>query len=130
MRKKILSSTMSVLASAALITSAIAQDSAEEWTALSQSWVKQSVSLNQGVSQKKAKKIILFVGDGMGVSTVTAARIRDGQLKGMHGEENYLSFEAMPNVALSKVYNVNSQVPDSAGTMTAMVCTVSRPMWV
>jgi len=121
MRKKILVSTLGMLASAAMATSVQAQDSAEEWTALGQSWVTQSVELKQGVSQKKAKKIILFVGDGMGVSTVTAARIRDGQLQGMDGEENYLSFETMPNVALSKVYNVNSQVPDSAGTMTAMV---------
>ncbi len=121
MLKKILTSTMGALASTALITSVLAQDSAEEWTALGQSWVGQAVELQHGVSKKKAKKIILFVGDGMGVSTVTAARIRDGQLKGMQGEENYLSFETMPNVALSKVYNVNSQVPDSAGTMTAMV---------
>ena len=121
MRKKILASTMGVLASTALVTSSLAQDTAEEWTALGQSWVRQSVELKQGVSQNKAKKIILFVGDGMGVSTVTAARIREGQLMGLDGEEHYLSFETMPNVALSKVYNVNSQVPDSAGTMTAMV---------
>lgn len=120
MRKKRFTSTMAALASAALVSSVLAQDSAEEWTALGQSWVSQAVELQHGVSKKKAKKIILFVGDGMGVSTVTAARIRDGQLKGMQGEENYLSFETMPNVALSKVYNVNSQVPDSAGTMTAM----------
>lgn len=32
--------------------------------------------------------VVLFVGDGMGVSTVTAARILDGQNKGLAGEEN------------------------------------------
>jgi alkaline phosphatase len=68
-----------------------------------------------------AKNVILFVGDGMGVSTVTAARILDGQLRGETGEENWLSFERLPYVALSKTYNTNQQVPDSAGTMTAMV---------
>jgi len=68
-----------------------------------------------------AKNIILFVGDGMGVSTVTAARILDGQQKGMLGEENSLSFGRFPFVGLSKTYNVDAQTPDSAGTMTALI---------
>ncbi len=68
-----------------------------------------------------AKNIILFVGDGMGVSTVTAARILDGQQKGMSGEENSLSFGRFPFVGLSKTYNVDAQTPDSAGTMTAII---------
>jgi len=38
-----------------------------------------------------AKNIILFVGDGMGISTVTAARILEGQMRGKNGEENQLS---------------------------------------
>ena len=67
------------------------------------------------------RNVILLVGDGMGVSTVTAARILDGQNRGQPGEENYLSFERFPNVALVKTYNVDAQVPDSAGTMTALV---------
>ncbi len=69
----------------------------------------------------KARNVILFVGDGMGVSTVTAARILEGQLRGQTGEENLLSFERFPYTALSKTYNVDMQVPDSAGTMTAMM---------
>ncbi len=68
----------------------------------------------------KAKNVILFIGDGMGVSTVTAARIYDGQSRGEPGEENMLSFEKFPNVALVKTYNTNQQVSDSAGTATAM----------
>jgi len=67
-----------------------------------------------------ARNVIVFVGDGMGVSTVTAARIFDGQSKGMAGEENWLAFERFQNVALVKTYNTNQQVPDSAGTATAM----------
>jgi len=35
----------------------------------------------------KAKNVIIFIGDGMGVSTVTAARIFDGQSKGLKGEK-------------------------------------------
>ena len=68
-----------------------------------------------------AKNIILFVGDGMGVSTVTAARILEGQQRGMLGEENSLSFGRFPFVGLTKTYNVDAQTPDSAGTMTAII---------
>jgi alkaline phosphatase len=68
-----------------------------------------------------AKNVILFIGDGMGVSTVTAIRILDGQRKGMPGEENVLSFERFPHVALSKTYEINQQVGESAGTATAIM---------
>ena len=68
-----------------------------------------------------AKNIILFVGDGMSITTITAARILAGQLRGDYGEENLLSFEAFPYTGLSKTYNTNQQTPDSAGTMSAMV---------
>lgn len=68
-----------------------------------------------------ATNVILFVGDGMGVSTVTAIRILDGQQKGMSGEENVLSFERFPHVALSKTYEIDQQVGESAGTATAIM---------
>jgi alkaline phosphatase len=68
-----------------------------------------------------AKNIILFVGDGMSLTTVTASRIFDGQRKGLLGEENNLSFDKFPFSGLAKTYAVDTQVPDSASTMTAMV---------
>jgi len=71
--------------------------------------------------QKPAKNVILFVGDGMGISTITAARILAGQQNKVNGEASQLSFEKFPYLALSKTYNTNMQVPDSAGTMTAMI---------
>ena len=67
------------------------------------------------------RNLILFIGDGMGVSTVTAARIYAGQLAGGSGEEHSLSFERFPNLALVKTYTADMQVPDSAGTMTALM---------
>ena len=70
---------------------------------------------------RKAKNVILFVADGMGPTTVTAARIFDGQTRGVDGESNVLSFENFPFVALAKTYNTDAQTPDSAGTMSAMV---------
>jgi len=35
-----------------------------------------------------AKDVILFIGDGMGVSTLTAARILEGQMPGESGLQN------------------------------------------
>ncbi|WP_299196167.1 alkaline phosphatase [uncultured Erythrobacter sp.] len=68
----------------------------------------------------RAKNVILFIGDGMGISTITAMRIYAGQKLGQTGEEYVLPFEMFDNVALVKTYNVDAQVPDSAGTATAM----------
>lgn len=69
----------------------------------------------------KAKNIIFVLGDGMGVSTLTAARIFVGQKHGLLGEEFSLSFERFPHTALIKTYNVDLQTPDSAGTMSALM---------
>ena len=68
-----------------------------------------------------ARNVILFIGDGMGISTVTAARILEGQMRGETGEENLLSFEQLPYLALSKTYSANQQTSDSAPTMSAMM---------
>ena len=57
----------------------------------------------------------------MGLSTVTAARIFDGQSEGKKGEEHALAFEDFDHLALIKTYNTNAQVPDSAGTATAIL---------
>ena len=89
-------------------------------------WVKNGEAALKAAQEitpnnKSAKNVILFVGDGMGVSTITAARIFEGQQKGIDGEGNQLAFEKLPYVALSKTYSANQQTPDSAPTMTAMV---------
>ena len=76
------------------------------------------------------RNAILFMGDGMGVSTVTAARILEGQQLGGPGEEHYLSFERFDHVALVKTYNTDAQVSDSAGTMSAIVTGVKTRMGV
>lgn len=69
----------------------------------------------------QAKNVILFVGDGMGVSTVTAMRIFAGQSQGLDGESYKLAMEQMPYAAFSRTYSHDYQVPDSAATATAMV---------
>ncbi|MDO9103608.1 MAG: alkaline phosphatase [Methylovulum sp.] len=99
------------------------------WYAAGEAKVDENIALKRITG--KAKNVILFVGDGMGVSTVTAARILAGQQPNIidagnvtpasSGEENSLSFELFPYLALSKTYSANQQTPDSAPTMTAMV---------
>ncbi len=92
------------------------------WYTDAQDTLNSKLRMTHGIGHLwRAKNVILFVGDGMGISTVTAARILDGQLKGMPGEENFLSFGKFPFTGLSKTYNVDAQTPDSAGTMTAMM---------
>ncbi|XP_068599630.1 intestinal-type alkaline phosphatase-like [Brachionichthys hirsutus] len=76
------------------------------------------------LSNNQAKNIILFLGDGMGITTVTAARILKGQLARKSGEESSLVMDTFPHLALSKTYNVDQQMPDSAGTATAYLCGV------
>ena len=79
----------------------------QQWLPLKQvenSWYQDASKMLQHKMQNpvlknssfKAKNVILFVGDGMGVSTVSAARILQGQLAGKSGEENLLSFEHFP----------------------------------
>lgn len=95
------------------------KESRRQWLADGRRAVREAKGLRARVN--RARNVILFVGDGMGVSTVTAARILEGQLRGESGEENLLSFERLPYVALSKTYSTNQQTPDSAPTMTAII---------
>ena len=47
----------------------------------------------------EAKNVVFFLGDGMGISTITAARIFAGQTRGTDGEEFDLAFDHFDNVA-------------------------------
>ncbi|NXT68384.1 PPBT protein, partial [Chaetops frenatus] len=95
----------------------------EYWRRQAQETLRNALRL-QRLNQNVAKNLILFLGDGMGVSTVTAARILKGQLQHGQGEESLLEMDKFPFVALAKTYNTNAQVPDSAGTATAYLCGV------
>lgn len=81
----------------------------------------QPVAAAQTSPENTPQNLILFIGDGMGISTITAGRIFDGQSKGLSGEAHSLSFENFDHVALVKTYNFDAQVPDSAGTATAIM---------
>lgn len=94
-------------------------ENAEGWFAAGAGAIKQNKHSFPNLAQ--ARNVILFVGDGMGVSTVTAARILEGQLQGQDGEFNRLSFEKFDHFAMSVTASANQQTSDSAPTATAMV---------
>jgi alkaline phosphatase len=94
------------------------------WYQQGDDWLNTKLeSLQQAPSEQvnKAKNLILFVGDGMSITTLTAGRIWQGQQMGKLGEEHFLHFEHFPHSALIKTYNTNQQTPDSAGTMSAIM---------
>ncbi|KAG5681594.1 hypothetical protein PVAND_011010 [Polypedilum vanderplanki] len=87
-------------------------------------WKKEAQRKLKSQIEKKfntniAKNVILFMGDGMSLSTITASRIYEGQLKHKTGEENSLSFENFDHIGLSKSYCVDKQTADSACSATA-----------
>ncbi|KAM4016694.1 LOW QUALITY PROTEIN: alkaline phosphatase, tissue-nonspecific isozyme [Anomaloglossus baeobatrachus] len=95
----------------------------EYWRSQAQETLRKALEL-QRLNIRIANNVIMFLGDGMGVPTVTATRILKGQLAGKPGEESVLEMDRFPYVALAKTYNTNAQVPDSAGTATAYLCGV------
>jgi len=66
-------------------------------------------------SRRKARNVIFFVGDGMGVSTMTATRVFS---VGVGGQ---LVVDQFPYTALSRTYSADAITADSAPTMTAMM---------
>ena len=90
--------------------------------------------LKQTPNTKKAKNAIIFLGDGMGVNTVTAGRIYKGQKYGkLINAESYKTFIDQiadeGTVGLSKTYCVDRQTPDSAATGTAYLTGVKAKYW-
>ncbi|KTF74611.1 hypothetical protein cypCar_00036624 [Cyprinus carpio] len=81
------------------------------WKEWAQRTLKNALTL-QDLNKNVAKNIILFLGDGMGVPTVTAARILKGQMSGQNGEETQLEMDKFPYVALSKHITPMLSVPD------------------
>ncbi len=60
-------------------------------------------ALTEGIKVAGAKNIILIVGDGMGITTTSTARIYHSQSRGLIGEDALLAWDKFPHVALSQV---------------------------
>lgn len=86
----------------------------EDWHKIARDLLKEQLKIQTNTN--KAKNIILFIGDGMGIPTITSARIYKGQQMNKTGEETVFKFEEFPNVALSKVRN--NHIP----TLTLPMC--------
>lgn len=69
----------------------------------------------------RAKNVIIFIGDGMGISTLTAARIYQGQKLGRDGESFTTAMDSLSHAALVKTYSHDAQVSDSAPTASAIM---------
>lgn len=67
------------------------------------------------IQEQKPKNIILMIGDGMGVSQISA---------GLYSNNNRLALESFPVVGFHKSYSFNDLITDSAAGATAFACGV------
>lgn len=65
------------------------------------------------VTEPTAKNVIFFLGDGMGITTLTASRIYSV------GEEGDLTIDTLPETAFVRTFSEDGQVTDSAPSMAA-----------
>ena len=66
-------------------------------------------------NQRPARNVILFLGDGTGLSTIHAASVHG------YGEPQKLYLQRMPHLAFSETSSASRWVTDSAAGMTAIV---------
>ncbi|ESO83615.1 hypothetical protein LOTGIDRAFT_236474 [Lottia gigantea] len=113
---------LSILCLAVFTSKLVQSEDGSIWNERAQKDLKDSLNLVPNLN--KAKNVILFLGDGMGINSVSAARLYKAQLTQQEEGTSTLAFEKFPYIALSKTYNTDRQTPDSAGTATAFLCGV------
>nr|WP_229411036.1 MULTISPECIES: alkaline phosphatase [unclassified Massilia] len=69
---------------------------------------------------ERPRNVIFFLGDGMGINTLTAARIY------AVGESGELTIDTLPESAFVKTFSNNAQVTDSAASMSAYMTGVKQ----
>ena len=74
----------------------------------------------QAAVEQPARNIIFFLGDGMGLNTLTAARIFAA------GEKGDLTIDTLPESAFVKTFSNDAQVTDSAASMAAYMTGVKQ----
>ncbi|XP_029699585.1 alkaline phosphatase, tissue-nonspecific isozyme [Takifugu rubripes] len=114
--------SVSLLLLSGFAQSRVEEENPEFWRSQAQKSL-QSV-LDRKLNTNVSRNILFFLGDGMGVTTYTAARILRGQLQNQSGEETVMTMDTFPSVGLAKTYSVDFQIPDSAATATAFLCGV------
>ena len=71
------------------------------------------LATSQALAAGEAKNVILFIGDGMGPVSVTAARIFK------YGEAGSLAMDTLPRAARIRTFSLDAQTTDSAPSMAA-----------
>ncbi|RZA30640.1 MAG: alkaline phosphatase, partial [Lysobacteraceae bacterium] len=74
----------------------------------------------QAQQDERARNVIFFLGDGMGLNTLTAARIFHA------GEEGELTIDRLPESAFVKTFSNDAMVTDSAAGMAAYMTGVKQ----
>ncbi|HMQ49386.1 MAG TPA: alkaline phosphatase [Saprospiraceae bacterium] len=73
------------------------------------------VVLQESLAGQKAKNVILIIGDGMGLSQISAA---------LYSNNNKLSLEQFPVIGFQKTHSSDDLITDSAASATAFACGV------
>ncbi len=72
--------------------------------------------LSRPVEGQRPRNVIFLIGDGMGISQVTLARLVEG------GPSHELTLDRMPVTGLVRTHALNAWVTDSAASATALAC--------
>ncbi len=119
MRKQLSASFMALFSMEALFAQETTADNSVNWH--TQPLMQLEKAKHYTPNHAEAKNVILMIGDGMSIGTITASRIYAGQLEGKKGEEHRLYMENLPHVAISKTYSADMQTVDSAAAATAIM---------
>ena len=105
---------------------------ADYWMQLGRDAILESLEGSADINTNLAKNVILFIGDGMSLPTVTAARIYKAQYEArqqgleVNGEETFLTFEKLPHVGLSKVRTERVSITVGAHQSKNNPCSVAQ----
>nr|VZI12360.1 unnamed protein product [Spirometra erinaceieuropaei] len=79
------------------------------------------------VSSRRPRNVILFLGDGMGLQSLAAARFYKAFKARQAGRASKLVFEGWPFSTMCRTYDLETMVTDSASSATAYL-TDGKPM--
>lgn len=96
----------------------IEERSKDFWLSHAQKTLKDKTERKLNVN--RAKNLVIFIGDGMGLATLMATRSYIDDVK------TELSFEKFHHTGLAKTYCINYQIPDSSCTATAILTGVKN----
>ena len=104
---------------AALALASCAAEAGEDEAIVAGSADDTALQLRGNGHSGRARNVILFIGDGMGISTISATRVLS---VGVDGD---LVMDQFPHSALSRTADADHITPDSASTMTSMMTGVN-----